>query len=181
MEKAYTFVNLKVNAGLIGDVEMKAVMVSDSHGCFGVLQKIVERETPFDVLIHLGDGIEEILRLKLTKDFNLDAVAGNNDPRDYFPDHLTMKLGPYRCFMTHGQLYSVNDNFDQLVTAAKREKATIAFYGHTHAYHDQFYKGVRLINPGTICSYLNHCPTYITIEIKNRELAITKIDLKNID
>jgi putative phosphoesterase len=160
---------------------MKVVIVSDSHGSFGVLQKIVARETPFDLLIHLGDGIEEVLRLKLLKDFNLDAVAGNNDPKDYFPDQLTLKLGPYRCFMTHGQLYEVNDNLDQLVEAAKREKATIAFYGHTHQYNDQLYKGIRLINPGTICSYLNCRPTYLTIEIHNRELIITKVELKNID
>ncbi len=160
---------------------MKVVMVSDSHGSFGVLQKVVVKETPFDLLIHLGDGIEEILRLKLMKDFNLDAVAGNNDPRDYFPDYLIMKLGLYRCFITHGQLYQINDNFDQLVAAAKREKATIAFYGHTHEYNDQLYKGIRLINPGTICSYLNHCPSYITIETQNRELIIKKVDLKNID
>ncbi|HBF37528.1 MAG TPA: hypothetical protein DDW50_09435 [Firmicutes bacterium] len=159
---------------------MKVIMVSDSHGSFGVLQKIVAKETPFDLLIHLGDGIEEILRLKLMKDFNLDAVAGNNDPRDYFPDHLIMKFGAYRCFMTHGQLYEVDDGLDQLVAAAKREKAAIAFYGHTHEYSDQLYKGVRVINPGTICSYLNKCPSYLTIAIENRELLIKRVDLKEL-
>jgi phosphoesterase, MJ0936 family len=156
---------------------MKVIIVSDSHGSFGDLQKIIVRETPFDLLIHLGDGIEELLRLKLMKDFNLDGVTGNNDPRDVFPTHLVLKLGHYPCFFTHGHLYQVTDHLDSLVAAAKKEKVAIAFYGHTHCYNDQEYKGVRLVNPGTVCRYLNKRPSYAVMLIEQRRLSINRIDL----
>jgi putative phosphoesterase len=155
----------------------KAVILSDSHGSFGVLQKIVARETPFDLLIHLGDGVEEGLRLKLLTEFNFDAVAGNNDPRDAFPVNLILKFGHYRCFFTHGHSYQVTDNLDGLVAAAKKEKAMIAFFGHTHYYSDQVYKGVRLVNPGTVCRYLNPNPYYAVMSIQQEKLCINRVDL----
>ena len=34
---------------------MKAVIVSDSHGRFGGIQDIIEKEAPFDLFLHAGD------------------------------------------------------------------------------------------------------------------------------
>ena len=156
---------------------MKAIILGDSHGNLGVLQRIIDREAPFDLLFHLGDGIEDGLRLKLIKDFNFDAVNGNNDPRDAFPLETVIKFGRYRCFFTHGHYYQVNDQLDQMVNAAKKERAAIVFYGHTHHYSDQQYKGVRLVNPGTVCRYLNKIPSYLSLEVKQGDLLIQKVDL----
>lgn len=156
---------------------MKVIILGDSHGNMGVLQKIISREAPFDLLFHLGDGVEDGLRLKLSKDFNFDAVTGNNDPRDAYPLETTLKLGHYRCFFTHGHIYQVHDGLERLVKAVKKEKAAIAFYGHTHRFSDQQYKGVRLLNPGTICMYLDKRPSYILLEIEQGELLIRKVEL----
>jgi putative phosphoesterase len=156
---------------------MKVIILSDSHGCFGALQKVVIKESPFDLMIHLGDGIEEGLRLKLIKDFNFDAVTGNNDPRDVYPMNLILKFGRYRCFFTHGDFYKVNNNLDNLVSAAKKAKVAIAFYGHTHHYSDLEYKGLRIVNPGTICQYLNNCPSYVVMEITQGKLFINRVNL----
>jgi predicted phosphodiesterase len=59
---------------------MKLIIVSDSHGSFGGLKKIVEREAPFNLLLHLGDGLEELARLGRIIDFQYDGVNGNNGP-----------------------------------------------------------------------------------------------------
>jgi uncharacterized protein len=156
---------------------MKIVILSDSHGSFGVIQKIVTREEPFDLLIHLGDGVEDLLRLQKIKACNFDAVAGNNDPVDSYPAHVMLKLGGYRFFLTHGHHYRVNDNLNQLFAAAKKEKSAFVFYGHTHSFADRVFKGIRFLNPGTVCTYLNKSLTYLIVEITDRNLQIKKVDL----
>lgn len=154
---------------------MKVIILSDSHGSFGILKKIVESEQPFDLLIHLGDGLEDLQRLSRIVEFRFDAVNGNSDPAGMYPLELTLNLGGQICFFTHGHKYGVNQGFSQFVMAAKKNKARYAFFGHTHqAFREQF-KGIELLNPGSICFYLSPNPAYIRWEIERNELLFRQI------
>jgi putative phosphoesterase len=149
---------------------MKVIILSDSHGSFGTLKKIVEFEQPFDLLIHLGDGLEDLVKLSRIMEFNFDGVNGNGDPREMYPANLTLKLGGQICFFTHGHDYGVNHGIDQLVAAARKHKARYVFFGHTHQAFREEIKGLEIINPGSICYYLSPKPTYIRWEIENNQL-----------
>ncbi len=149
---------------------MKLVIVSDSHGGFGNLKKVVERETPFDLLVHLGDGLEELARLGRIIDFQYDAVNGNNDPPGMYPGDLILKLQGKICLFTHGDRYGVISGLDQLVEAARRHRAKFVFFGHTHQPCQERIKGVEMINPGSICFYISPRPTYITWELETGRL-----------
>lgn len=149
---------------------MKVIILSDSHGSFGTLKKIVEAERPFDLLIHLGDGLEDLVRLSRIIEFSFDGVNGNSDPLEMYPQNLTLNLGGQICFFTHGDHYGVNRGTDQLAAAAKKNKARYAFFGHTHQAFREQVKGLEVINPGSICSYLSPKPTYIRWEIEHSQL-----------
>lgn len=107
---------------------MKIVIVSDSHGNVGVLKQIVKREEPFDLLFHLGDGIEDAIRLQKLIGFNLDGVEGNNDIKGQFPTSLVLRFGKKQCLFTHGHLFNVNRDLSSLIAEARISKATLVFF-----------------------------------------------------
>ena len=59
---------------------MKVVIVSDTHGSFYELKKIIAAERPFDVLVHCGDVCGEFqYALGERRDYHLRAGGGNWD------------------------------------------------------------------------------------------------------
>ena len=58
---------------------MKALIVSDTHGSHRNLERVIEKEQPLDLLIHLGDveGGEDYI--EAIADCPVNVVAGNND------------------------------------------------------------------------------------------------------
>lgn len=153
---------------------MKVVIVSDSHGNMGVLKRIVKREEPFNLLFHLGDGIEDALRLQRLVGFNLDGVEGNNDLKGQFPTSLVLRFGKKRCLFTHGHLFEVGRDFSVLMAQARIEKAALVFFGHTHRFHDSIQKGIRLLNPGSTCNYLTKETGYLVLSMEGDNLCIER-------
>ena len=158
---------------------MKVVIVSDSHGNMGVLKRIVLREKPFDLLFHLGDGIEEAIRLQKMIGFNLDGVEGNNDVKGIFPSYLCTKFGRINCFFTHGHLFEVNRDFSLLINQARKSRANLVFFGHTHHYYDGIHQGIHLLNPGSVCSYLSKESAYIVLNVEEGQVKIGKVLVAN--
>ncbi len=154
---------------------MKVVIVSDSHGNYGVLKRIIKREEPFDLFLHLGDGIEEAIRLQKMNGFNLDGVEGNNDIKGAFPTSLVLKFGKKRCFFTHGHLFEIHRGHTLLVAHARSLKVDLVFFGHTHRYCDDFQKGIRLLNPGSVCTYLSKEAGYFVLLIEENFFKIERI------
>lgn len=153
---------------------MKLIIVSDSHGSMGILKQIFLREQPFDLFIHLGDGVEDLQRLKPSLDFKFDAVNGNSDPPGMYPEELILQFDRIKCLFTHGHHQQVHQGGAALVQAAKKNRVKYVFYGHTHRASDETLHGFRLINPGTVCFYLNPTPTYISWNTATREILFHK-------
>jgi len=55
---------------------MKILVVSDSHGNTVMLQRIIDREWPFDRLVHCGDGAADLLRVRLPAGMPVTPVSG---------------------------------------------------------------------------------------------------------
>ena len=60
---------------------MKVLIVSDTHRKDDNLERIIEEEAPFDMLIHLGDaeGSEHAIATWVNEDCDLEIILGNND------------------------------------------------------------------------------------------------------
>ncbi len=142
---------------------MKILVVSDTHGYNDTMYDVIEREAPFDMLIHCGDIEGEYARLRSKVDCPLFVVAGNND---YDPDMDRLKeftIGNYRAILTHGHRYHLYSGYDPLFYLAAENHADYVFFGHTHVPVIHEDGPVTLINPGSLTYPRQHGrqPSYI--------------------
>ena len=137
----------------MGDV--KILVMSDSHGNSANIIRAIEKEQPFDILVHCGD-VEGFLEIVIGPDpgFEVKAVKGNCDFGHALPIEEEFKAGFCNIWITHGDRYNVKyeENLRSLRDAAARKYADIVLFGHTH--YAEIVKdeetGIYLINPGSI-------------------------------
>lgn len=128
---------------------MKIMIVSDTHGNYLAPVSILN-EIGADMLIHLGDEINDALSLGLIVDIPVIKVPGNCDQGAKEPRELLETIAGKLFLITHGDAYRVKNSLDRLVERARGVKASIALFGHTHKPLIQRQDGVLLVNPGTL-------------------------------
>ena len=147
---------------------MKVLILSDTHGYNETMYEVIDREAPFDMLIHCGDleGAYDELRTKVN--CTLHVVAGNND---YDPDMDRVRvfdIGKSKAVLTHGHRYRLYSDLSPLFYLAVENHADFVFFGHTHVPMIKEEGPVTLINPGSLTYPRQHGrkPSYIvgTIE-----------------
>ena len=81
---------------------MKILIISDTHRKHDNLLKVLERECPVDLLIHLGDaeGYEDYIAEQAG--CPVEVVAGNNDFFSSLPREKELQIGKYKVLITHG-------------------------------------------------------------------------------
>lgn len=146
---------------------MKVLVVSDTHGYLDNLERAVEAEAPFDLLVHCGDvegqerSIETIARRPAW------IVAGNNDFFGKLPKELTFSIGRNRAFLTHGHTYGIGYGRERIFAEARRRGCDLVFVGHTHIPMIQESGQVLLMNPGSLTypRQRGRNPSYGVIEV----------------
>ena len=143
------------------------IIISDSHGQLDNVRKIREKEKDVDAVIHLGDLIGQDEQLAEIFDVPIYKVRGNCDFTSENPLSQVVEFGKNRILITHGHNYGVNFGTDGLCYAAMENNCNIAMYGHTHVPENSVYRGVIVVNPGSVTSprQLNHKPTYAKMQI----------------
>lgn len=149
---------------------MKILIVSDSHRKDENLLRVIERESPLDMFIHLGDIEDDrsmyAFEAAVGKDCEVHMVLGNND---FFLDlerEEEIMIGKYKALITHGHMYGVSLGADRLYDEAKARGVDIAMFGHTHRpYVDE--DDITLLNPGSISfpRQEGHRPSYLIMTI----------------
>lgn len=146
---------------------MKVLIVSDTHGREQQLFNTLQRVSPIDLLIHLGDfeGGEDYIRD--IAPCPTEMVSGNNDFFNGLPKEKMILLGKYYIMLTHGHRYGVNSGTCTVKEAARRNQADIVMFGHTHVPMIDLSDGVWAINPGSLALPRQHgrIPTFIIMEI----------------
>lgn len=148
---------------------MKILIVSDTHGREQHLLETIQRVSPIDMLIHLGDfeGGEESIRAMA--DCPVEFVSGNNDFFTSIPKEKIIKVGDYSIMLTHGHRYSVAYSLNLLWEEAKRNYADVVMYGHTHIPYIEKHKGIWFVNPGSISlPRQDGRPTFIIMDIDSK-------------
>ena len=151
---------------------MKALIVSDTHGSHRNLERVIEKEQPLDLLIHLGDveGGEDYI--EAIADCPVHVVAGNNDFFSELPREEEFFVGGSHIFITHGHYYYVSMNENRLKEEAKGRGVDIAMYGHTHVpYLEEDPDDITILNPGSISKprQADHRYTYMVMEIDDED------------
>ncbi|NLO09785.1 MAG: metallophosphoesterase [Clostridiales bacterium] len=146
---------------------MKVLIVSDSHGRDKYLFQTLQKVSPIDLMIHLGDygGTEEYI--KSIANCPLEMISGNNDFFKEYPKDKVIKIGNYTVYLTHGHRYGVYYNTSQIKDAAKTRQADIVMFGHTHVPMIDLKDDIWAINPGSIAlpRQRNRLPSFVIMDI----------------
>lgn len=159
----------------------KLLVFSDSHGRLERLLEVLENETGYDTVIHLGDieGDESRLESVLSRIRPLPAfllVQGNCDYFSKQPISRVAEWNGVRVFLTHGHRYMVSEYPETLAVNAKQNGCSVALFGHIHKPVDCEVNGVHVFNPGSISKprQENHRPSYGIITIADDGTVMTE-------
>ena len=146
---------------------MKILVVSDTHGWDIGLNAAIKKETPFDMLIHLGDLEGSELKLQYTVSCPLVMVCGNNDFNTALSMTTTVRVPGHKIFVTHGHKYHVKMGRGPMCADAARDECDIVLYGHTHRELIEWEGNILVINPGSLTypRNENHTPSYAVLTI----------------
>ena len=149
---------------------MKILVVSDTHKHHENLEKVLSKIGKIDCMIHLGDaeGYEDYIAS--IANCPLYIVAGNNDWFSNLDKEMTIMLGKYNVFLTHGHYYYVSLGIENLIEEGRAKEKDVVMFGHTHVPMIKQFDDITILNPGSI-SYPrqdNHKPSYIVMEIDRK-------------
>lgn len=133
--------------------KLKIVVISDTHGDSQTANEVIEKELPFDYLIHCGDAqMDPESFLEHREQYGLLAVKGNCDWFVDLPEYLFRKLGSCGVLIVHGHRQGVRDGHRILLENARRLGASVVLYGHTHVPVVTHYEepDVLVVNPGSL-------------------------------
>lgn len=133
------------------DINMKILIVSDTHGRLGDFIDVYEHEKPVDMVFHLGDitGDKEAIEELLGPQIAFAVVAGNCDflTRE-IPACRDFGIGKHRVHLEHGYWPPVS--IESIKQRAEKSGADILMFGHTHIPRIDRVGDLWVINPGSI-------------------------------
>ncbi len=129
---------------------MKILIVSDTHGRDTNLELVVEKEAPFDMLIHCGEVDEREFFIEALAECPCCIVAGNNDFFSDLPREEEITLGGRKALVTHGHYYGVSMDLYGITEEAASRGCEIVLFGHTHRPTAERCNGVLAVNPGSL-------------------------------
>lgn len=146
---------------------MKILVVSDTHGYNANLVRAIEKEKPFDLLIHCGDLAMTIEELSDFVDCPVYACAGNNDFFYNLKQEELFHIYDHTALLVHGHRQGVSYGIDNLIYKAEERDADIVFFGHTHVPFIDEIDGVMVINPGSLTypRQERHMETYVVMNV----------------
>lgn len=177
----------------------RLLIISDSHGNYAVMEKIVKQfGKSCDALIFCGDGAADIAQLLYSADIDhsvkkalpsvIAFVQGNGDPSSYpvsmiksikVPEREILTVNEQKFMIVHGHRQGVDFGFDMLWFEMQEENCKTAFYGHTHIANEYQKGSYRFINPGS-CSRPRGgqppCCAIATVEKTFVDTAFLKMD-----
>ena len=95
-------------------IDMKILIVSDSHRYNVNLLAVLERTGPYDMLIHCGDVEGSEYTISEAAGCPVVMVQGNNDFFSSLPREEEFMIGRYKVWVTHGHHYYIAMNTETI-------------------------------------------------------------------
>lgn len=171
-QKTYLLGSSAAISELAHKESVRILVLSDSHGNASMIREVLRQfGSTSDALCFCGDGSSDVLSSlafflsneSLSKCLPpvVALVQGNGDAPTssihvaeklqtvHVPQTKLLVAAGKILLLTHGHLYNVYYGNKELQYAAKREKATVALFGHTHIPYAKQEDGILLLNPGS--------------------------------
>ena len=128
---------------------MRIGVISDTHMIISSIDELGGKIKGMDLIIHLGDNVDDIPTLQKNYSGRIINVKGNCDFSTSVPNDRLEEICGKKIFLTHGHRYGVKDNLLKLRYKALETGADIVLYGHTHIAQIDYEEGIWYINPGS--------------------------------
>ena len=152
------------------------VVLSDSHGRRGALDKIRPLFAENDYIVHLGDGAGDMREVTREYPEKTYVVTGNCD-FTRGTEELVIRAEGHCVLCCHGHRYGVKSNLCRLAARAKELGCDIALYGHTHRASADEVEGVLCINPGSLGAYADPSYCYLVLHKEKVTHAIVPLSI----
>lgn len=129
---------------------MLIAVVSDTHRVTKYINAAKDLIKNADILIHLGDNIEDVEILERSFNGKTYAVAGNCDYSAKYPKESILEVDGKKIFFTHGDLYGVKSSINNIYYRGRELEADIVLFGHTHEQLLEKEENIILMNPGSL-------------------------------
>lgn len=129
---------------------MRIAVISDTHRVVKYINLSKNLIKDADILIHLGDNIEDVELLKQGFNGEVYAVSGNCDYSSKYPKEGILEVNKVRIFYTHGDLYGVKSSINNIYYRGRELNADIVLFGHTHEHGIERTDSLTLMNPGSV-------------------------------
>ncbi|MDO5518281.1 MAG: metallophosphoesterase [Clostridium sp.] len=129
---------------------MLIAVISDTHRVRKYIDLAKNVIKDADILIHLGDNIEDVDLLKDGFDGEVYAVAGNCDFSGKYPKEGMIEVNGRKIFYTHGDLYGVKSSINNIYYRGRELGADVVLFGHTHEQGIERTDELILMNPGSV-------------------------------
>ncbi|NSB17391.1 MULTISPECIES: metallophosphoesterase [Clostridium] len=145
---------------------MLIAVVSDTHRMTKYINLAKGLIKDADILIHLGDNIDDAELLENTFKGKVYAVAGNCDYSTKYPKESVIEVNGKKIFFTHGDLYGVKSSMNNIYYRGRELNADIVLFGHTHQQLVEKEDDMILMNPGSISlpKFKGRCIGFINID-----------------
>lgn len=150
------------------------VVISDSHGRRGAVDRVWKLFSENDYIVHLGDGSSDMRPAIGAFPEKCYVMRGNCD-FSYGEEERIIEAEGMRILCCHGHRYGVKSGLERLAMRAKEKDCDIALYGHTHAASVETVNGVLCVNPGALGSYAD--PSYCYLVLHRGKATATIVPL----
>ena len=168
---------------------MKIIIFSDTHSYLPPALKAVKQVGDIDMILHLGDCIDDAEKISAETGIQYKAVRGNRDWHADAPYIDFWELEGIKIMALHGHLEDISRNepdeerqqkFKILADKAKSKNAGIVLYGHDHLAEKFHIDNILFFNPGEMV-YGAKKFTCGVLEIKAGEFWIEHVEIRQGD
>lgn len=152
-------------------------VISDTHRHLYEIKKAVKKLKNADMIIHLGDNVEDVEKISRFFEGDIISVRGNCDISSFTPGERTEIIEGKKFFITHGHRYNVRYDLLNLEQRALEIEADIVLYGHTHISQIVFQEGIYFVNPGSPSVPRDDFCSVAKIEIKDGNITPSIINV----
>jgi uncharacterized protein len=152
-------------------------VISDTHRYKWVIEDALKKMGEVDMIIHLGDNIQDVEEISKYFKGKIINVKGNCDFSKSVPAEIIEMIEGKKFLITHGHRYDVKNSMTRLKFKALEVSADVVLFGHSHVSGIAYEDGIWFVNPGSPAVPRDGFFSVALIKLEDGEVKASIIEL----